>query len=151
MFLYWGKKKRRRRKRKKERQNSDTKARQETTRPDKRHQGKQETQRQDKTLQETQKQDKRRKSETRLLPTSYQARLHLSDFATATDVRLKWTLTLKVREDRQSTRQLGGHGGEVHSHVNECGSWWDRCCRKTFCIQSEARQDHTRQSQDKTR
>ena len=121
MFLYWGKKKRRRGKRKKERQNSDTKARQETTRQDKRHQGKQETQRQDKTLQETQKQDKRRKSETRLLPTSYQARLHLSDFATATDVRLKWTLTLKVREDRQSTRQLGGHG-EVHSHVNECGS-----------------------------
>ena len=54
--------------------------------------------------------------------TSYQARLHLSDFATATDVRLKWTLTLKAREDRQSTRQLGGHGGEVHSHVNECGS-----------------------------
>ena len=151
MFLYWGKKKRRRRKRKKERQNSDTKARQETTRPDKRHQGKQETQRQDKTLQETQKQDKRRKSETRLLPTSYQARLHLSDFATATDVRLKWTLTLKVREDRQSTRQLGGHGGEVHSHVNECGSWWGRCYRKTFCIQSEARQDQTRQSQDKTR
>ena len=150
MFLYWGKKKRRRRKRKKERQNSDTKARQETTRPDKRHQGKQETQRQDKTLQETQKQDKRRKSETRLLPTSYQARLHLSDFATATDVRLKWTLTLKVREDRQSTRQLGGHG-EVHSHVNECGSWWGRCYRKTFCIQSEARQDQTRQSQDKTR
>ena len=150
MFLYWGKKKRKRRKRKKERQNSDTKARQETTRPDKRHQGKQETQRQDKTLQETQKQDKRRKSETRLLPTSYQARLHLSDFATATDVRLKWTLTLKVREDRQSTRQLGGHG-EVHSHVNECGSWWGRCYRKTFCIQSEARQDQTRQSQDKTR
>ena len=35
--------------------------------------------------------------------TSYQARLHLSDFATATDVRLKWTLTLKAREDRQST------------------------------------------------
>ena len=89
---------------------------------DKRHQGKQETQRQDKTLQETQKEDKRRKSETRLLPTSYQVRLHLSDFTTATDVRLKWTLTLKVREDRQSTRQLGGHGGEVHSNVNECGS-----------------------------
>ena len=63
-----------------------------------RDKGKQETQRQDKTLQETQKQDKRHKSETRLLPTSYQARLHLSDFATATDVRLKWTLTYAESE-----------------------------------------------------
>ena len=89
-------------------------ARQETPRQTRDTKARQDTSRDTKTRQETQKQDK--------TVTSYQARLHLSDFATATDVRLKWTLTLKAREDRQSTRQLGGHGGEVHSHVNECGS-----------------------------
>ena len=144
---------------KKERQNSDTKARQETTRQDKRHQirqtrdtkARQDTSRDTKTRQETQKQDK--------TITSYQARLHLSDFATATDVRLKWTLTLKAREDRQSTRQLGGHGGEVHSRVNAVVDEADAAERhfaynrrqdKIKQDNRKTRQDKTRQSQDKT-
>ncbi len=148
-----------RRKRKKEWQNSETKARQETTRQDKRHQGKQETQSQDKILQETQKQDKRRKNKTRLLPLIKAARLHLSDFATATDVRFIWTLTLKARKDRQSTRQLGGHGGEVHSHVNavvdeayvaERHFAYNRRQDKIKQDNRKIRQDKTRQPHDKT-
>ena len=32
--------------------------------------------------------------------------------------RLKWTLTLKAREDKKNTRQLGRNLWEEHSHVN---------------------------------
>ena len=61
---------------------------------------------------------KRHKNKTRDVKKRQDYYLLSCDVATGTDMRLKWTLTLKAREDRQSTRQLGGHGEEVHSHVD---------------------------------
>jgi hypothetical protein len=82
MFLYWGRKKGRQNSGTKTRHKTgDNKARQETPRQTRNTKARQDTSRDTKTRQETQKQDK--------TITSYQARLHLSDFATATGVRLK--------------------------------------------------------------
>ncbi len=63
---------------------------------------------------------KRHKNKTRDVKKRQDYYLLSCDVATGTDMRLKWTLTLKAREDRQRTRQSGGHEREIHSqnHVN---------------------------------
>ncbi len=60
---------------------------------------------------------------------------------------------LKARKNRQSTRQLGGHGGEVHSRVNAVVDKAD-AAERHFAHnwrQDKIKQDNRKTRQDKTR
>ena len=93
---------------------------------------------------------KRHKNKTRDVKRRQDYYLLSCDFATGTDMRLKWTLTLKAREDRQSTRQSGGHGREIHNqnHVNAVVDEAD-AAERHFAY--NRRQDKIKQDNRKTR